>query len=153
VENDGATDRNHAGSGSVNATTAGRVLLAPPLISELVITAMIRTMALLSVVALPGLLACAHHARADSGIERITLMLQGAGCAAVQAQLETAVGRLDGVRAVDDQSVPGHVLIDIEKGRVTAVQLIQRVNDLSTDPPCQAGLMESCITAGRIASQ
>jgi hypothetical protein len=89
-----------------------------------------------------------YQVAAGASIERTTLMLAGAGCQRLHEDVEEALRRLAGVRAVDTKSVPGHVLIDVERGRVTAEQLAAEVARLAgSDEFCRASVMESCITA------
>ncbi len=89
-----------------------------------------------------------HQVAAGSSIERVTLMLAGTGCQRVPQDVEEALMRLAGVRAVDSRSIPGHVLVDVDHGRVTAQQLAAEVDrSAGSDGLCRAGVMESCITA------
>jgi hypothetical protein len=86
---------------------------------------------------------------AQSAVERVTLMLNGSSCELSHPGIEEALKELPGVRTVDGHSIPGHLLIDVEKGRVTADELAHRVIEFSTaQSPCQASVMQSCITAG-----
>jgi len=84
---------------------------------------------------------------AGSSLERITLVLTGTGCQASN-EIEKAFNGLDGVRAVDGRSIPGHVLVDIERGRVTGAELVHHLAALeNARANCHASVMESCITA------
>ena len=86
---------------------------------------------------------------AESSLERITLLLTGTGCQASDENIEKAFNGLDGVRAVDGRSVPHHLLVDIERGRLTGAELAHRIAALADrGTTCQASVMESCITAG-----
>lgn len=98
-----------------------------------------------------ALLVMNQQAFAEPGTERLTLMLSGTGCEALRDQLSEILGGSEGVRAVDGRSIPGHLLVDVERGRVTAEQLVHRLADMTT--ACQVGLMESCITAGNRAAR
>ena len=80
--------------------------------------------------------------------ERITLMLSGSACTMSHGAIDHALQQTTGVRHIDLQAVPGHALIDIEAGTVTAEALEHQVNDiLSTRPACRAEIMKSCISA------
>ena len=93
-----------------------------------------------------------HPTFAESTVERVTLMLTGSECGSSLSHIEAALRELPGVRALDGYSIPGHMLIDVDKGRVTADELAHMVTELSmAQSPCQASVMESCITAGIIA--
>jgi hypothetical protein len=84
--------------------------------------------------------------------ERITVMLTGSSCRESQQTFETALRQTDGVVAVDGNSVPGHLLIDVEEGRTSPHDLVTIVYR-STHVPlsCQVEVMQSCITAPRLA--
>nr|MBI3612251.1 hypothetical protein [Nitrospirota bacterium] len=84
----------------------------------------------------------------EAGSSRIALSVTGEACARQQAAIEAALKQLPGVRAVDFRSVPGHILVDVEEGRVTADQAASTVNGLKVqDGACTAQEMKSCITA------
>jgi hypothetical protein len=83
--------------------------------------------------------------------ERIALMLTGQGCREAQQTLETTLRESDGVFAVDVNSVPGHLLIDVEEGKTSAHDILTVVQKtIGTALPCQAEVMQSCITAPRL---
>ncbi|MBM4132835.1 MAG: hypothetical protein FJ245_03615 [Nitrospira sp.] len=84
----------------------------------------------------------------EAGDHRIALSLTGKTCDRQRATIETALKMLPGVHAVDVRSVPGHILVDLEEGRVTADQAVSTVNGLKArDGSCAAQEMKSCITA------
>jgi len=85
-------------------------------------------------------------AQAES--ERITLIFSGAGCQTHHEHIEEMLRQLEGVRTVDGQSISGHLLIDIERGRITAEELARRASDMADT--CRADVMASCITAGTL---
>lgn len=86
---------------------------------------------------------------AQSPLERVTLMLNGSACESFSPTLEVALKELPGVRTVDGNSVPGHLLIDVERELVTADELARRViKFLTAQSFCQVSVMRSCITAG-----
>lgn len=87
-----------------------------------------------------------YHAFAKE--ERITLMLTGPACTQSHGAIGKTLEQTAGVRHVDLQAVPGHALVDIEAGTVTAETLENHVNDiLTTHPSCRAEIMKSCISA------
>ncbi|MDE3036431.1 MAG: heavy-metal-associated domain-containing protein [Nitrospirota bacterium] len=84
----------------------------------------------------------------EAGSSRIALSVTGAGCDRQRSAMEAALKQLPGVRAVDSRTVPGHVLIDVEEGRVTAADLAAAVNEIAGQGnSCLAEAMQSCITA------
>lgn len=86
---------------------------------------------------------------AQPPVERVTLMLNGSGCESFSPSLEVALKELPGVRIVDGHSVPGHLLIDIEREQVTTDELARKVIEFpAAQNPCQVSVMQSCITAG-----
>lgn len=97
------------------------------------------------------LLTTTQQAFAEPGTERITLMLSGTGCEAIRDQLPEILRGAEGVRAVDGDSIPGHLLVDVDRGHVTAEALVHRVAEKTT--ACQASVMESCITAGNLPAR
>ena len=80
--------------------------------------------------------------------ERITLMLTGPACTENHAAISQALEQTTGVRHVDLQAVPDHILVDVETGTVTAEALEEQVNSiLATHVSCRAEIMKSCISA------
>ena len=80
--------------------------------------------------------------------ERVTLMLTGPACTESHAAISHALEQTTGVRHVDLQAVPGHILVDVETGSVTAEALENQVNGiLATHSSCRAEIMKSCISA------
>lgn len=75
--------------------------------------------------------------------ERLTLMITGSACPI--EFLEQALRSEPHVKSVDAHSVPGHVLVDVEKGSVKIEQLCHRIKQLSEDR-CKAEPMKGCIT-------
>jgi hypothetical protein len=80
--------------------------------------------------------------------ERVALAVQNATCG---SRLDEFITRMRGqhvVRAVDSSSVPGHILIDVERGKVLPEELQEMWNrwagELTT---CRVEIMRSCITA------
>ncbi|MEK7235400.1 MAG: hypothetical protein AAB242_02190 [Nitrospirota bacterium] len=80
--------------------------------------------------------------------ERIALMLTGTHCREAQQTLEPALRQTDGVFAVDGTSIPGHLLLDVEEGKISAHNILTVVQTtLGTALSCQVEIMQSCITA------
>lgn len=80
--------------------------------------------------------------------ERIVFMFTGPACTQNYAAIGHTLKQIMGVRHVDFQAVPGHVLIDIETGTVTAEALEHQVTTGLTAPSsCRAEIMKSCISA------
>jgi hypothetical protein len=83
--------------------------------------------------------------------ERIALMLTGPHCREALQTLETDLRQTEGVYAVDGDSVPGHLLIDVEEGKTSAHDILTVVHKtIGTTLPCQVEVMQSCITAPRL---
>ncbi|MDP3595410.1 MAG: hypothetical protein Q8S75_00255, partial [Nitrospirota bacterium] len=80
--------------------------------------------------------------------ERIALMLTGTDCHGAQQTLVTALQQTDGVFAVDGTSVPGHLLLDVEEGNVSARDMLTVAQTtIGTALSCHIEIMQSCITA------
>lgn len=80
--------------------------------------------------------------------ERIALMLTGSHCRETQETLQTTLRQTDGVFAVDGDSVPGHLLIDVEEGKASARNMLSVAQTiLGTAHSCHVEIMQSCITA------
>lgn len=103
--------------------------------------ALLTTICMALLISLPPLSAAAPK-------ERIALMLSGSQCQEAQQTLEPVLRQTEGVFAVDGTSVPGHLLLDVEEGKVSA-QDMRRVaqTTLGTALSCQIEIMQSCITA------
>lgn len=85
---------------------------------------------------------------ADLPKERIALILTGPDCREAQQTLTLALQQTDGVFAVNSDSVPGHLLIDIEGGKRSAQDMLTVVQAAVTTPlSCHVEIMQSCITA------
>ncbi|MDE3050546.1 MAG: hypothetical protein KGJ48_11685 [Nitrospirota bacterium] len=90
------------------------------------------------------------HSPASAGApkERIALMVTGSNCGQVQLTLEAALRKTDGVFAVDGNSVPGHLLIDVVVGKTSEHDLLTVVHTtIGTALSCRVEVMQSCITA------
>lgn len=88
---------------------------------------------------------------ATSSLQRVTLMLTGSECDSFGREIEPGLQKIPGVRLLDGQSVPGHLLIDVDPEMVTSDDLVHRIAELrrsAGQTACQASVMQSCITAG-----
>lgn len=83
--------------------------------------------------------------------ERIALMLTGHHCHDAQQSLEVAMRQAEGVVAVYSDTIPGHLLIDIEDDKTSSAAL-RTAAQHSIAPPlsCQVEVMQSCITAPKL---
>ncbi len=100
-----------------------------------------------AVCVLLAVLSCSP-ASADAQQERIALMLTGPACREAQQTIETILRRTDGVFAVDGASVPEHLLIDVEAGKISAQDLLTITQKtIAAGLSCQVEIMRSCITA------
>lgn len=92
------------------------------------------------------------HSPASAGPpkERITLMLTGSGCREAQQAVETTLQQTDGVFAVDGNSIPGHLLIDVEEGKTSAHDILTAVQTTNTPLSCQVEVIQSCTTAPKL---
>jgi len=96
---------------------------------------------------LVGLMSCLS-CMAFAMEERVTLMLTGATCTQSHTAIDSTLKQITGVRHVDLQAIPGHILVDIETGVVTADVLEDKVNNiLATQPSCLAEIMKTCISS------
>lgn len=86
-------------------------------------------------------------ARAESGHERVALMLTGPDCLSSRQQVISALERQTGVLRADPDLMPGHVLIDIVRQHLTEEALAAIANQAIGGGQCQAEVMKSCITA------
>lgn len=55
--------------------------------------------------------------------QKITLMLGGSYCDLYLGEVESAVKKMPGVKAIDLKSMKGHVIVTVESEKVTAKQL------------------------------
>ena len=72
------------------------------------------------------LLKAALEATAGSDA-KVTLMLGGKFCDSYLGEVETALKKVPGVKAVDLKSMKGHAIVDTEAGKVTPGQLTDAV--------------------------
>lgn len=78
-------------------------------------------------------------------------MLTGSNCHEAQQTLETALQKTDGVLAVDGNSIPRHLLIDVEEGKTSTHDILTVVHTTIGAPlSCQVEVMQSCISAPKL---
>ncbi len=87
-------------------------------------------------------------ALADTSPERVALSLVGNDCSSRRQTISLALTQVQGVTGVDLESVPDHVLVDIERGVVMPENLRAAVAErLNVGTQCRAEIMTSCISA------
>lgn len=80
---------------------------------------------------------------------REALRLEGTACREDRAGIRQTLLKRPGVIAVDAQSVPGYLLIDVVAGMVTSEELTEVVNRRDRgEGTCRAEPMQSCISPG-----
>jgi mercuric ion binding protein len=77
--------------------------------------------------------ACAMATPAFASEQKITLMLGGKFCEAYLGDVEAALAKLSGVKAVDLKSMKGHAVVTIDGEKVKAGQLAAAVNGVKGD--------------------
>jgi hypothetical protein len=96
-----------------------------------------------------GLLTAVWSTPVDAADRREALMLQGTGCWADRDSIRQTLLELSGVNAVDAESVPDYLLIDVVAGMVASEELMEAVNRLyAGEGTCRAEPMQSCISPG-----
>lgn len=92
-----------------------------------------------AVICTAGLLA----SMAEAANRQVTLMLGGTSCETHVKEVRAALKRVDGVRAVDFDSMPGHAIVLVEAGRVKPEQLMAAVGGVKgTNWHCTAEVMK-----------
>jgi copper chaperone CopZ len=77
--------------------------------------------------------ACTMATPAFAGEQKIILMLGGKFCEAYLGDVDGALVKLSGVKAVDFKSMKGHAVVTIDGGKVKADQLAAAVNGIKGD--------------------
>jgi copper chaperone CopZ len=78
-----------------------------------------------------------------AGEQRITLMLGGSYCDLYLGEVESAVKKVSGVKAVDFKSMKGHAVVTVEGDKTTSKQLVEAVNNIKGDGwHCHAKVMK-----------
>ena len=63
-----------------------------------------------------------------AGGQKVTLVLGGKFCDSYPEDVETALKKVSGVKAVDLKSMPGHAVVEVEPGKAKPDQLVAAVN-------------------------
>lgn len=85
---------------------------------------------------------------AEPSHERVALFLSGQDCVSQRRPIVSALSAVSGVRHVDPDSVPDHVLVDVDGGAVAPEALKSAADrSLPGDGPCRIEIMKSCISA------
>lgn len=75
--------------------------------------------------------------------QKVMLMLGGTYCDLYLGDVESALKKLAGVKAVDFKGMKGHAIVMVESGKTTATQLAQAVNGVKGDGwHCSAEVMK-----------
>ena len=88
-------------------------------------------------------LMCAMATPVFAGEEKVMLMLGGKYCDAYLGNVQDALTKVAGVKAVDFKSMKGHAVVTIESGKVKPAQLVTVVNGVKGDSwYCTAEVMK-----------
>jgi mercuric ion binding protein len=63
-----------------------------------------------------------------AGGQKVTLVLGGKFCDSYPEDVEMALKKVSGVKAVDLKSMPGHAVVEVESGKAKPDQLVAAVN-------------------------
>jgi len=77
--------------------------------------------------------ACAMATPVSAGEEKVMLMLGGKYCDAYVSNVQDALTKVAGVKAVDLKSMKGHAVVTIDSGKVKPAQLVTTVNGVKGD--------------------
>jgi copper chaperone CopZ len=77
--------------------------------------------------------ACAMATPVFAGEEKVVRMLGGKFCEAYLGDVEVALSKVSGVKAVDLKSMKGHAVLTVESGKVKPTQLVTAVNGVKGD--------------------
>jgi hypothetical protein len=106
-------------------------------------------MSLFKVCIVLGMLTSIWSWPVDAAELREAFMLQGTACWKDRHSIRQTLLKLSGVKAVDAQSVPGYLLVDVVAGTVTSEELSEAVNRADgVEGNCRAEPMQSCISPG-----
>jgi periplasmic mercuric ion binding protein len=78
-------------------------------------------------------LTCALATPVFAGEEKVMVMLGGKFCEAYLGDVEAALTKLSGVKAVDVKSMKGHAVVTLDGKKVSAGQLAAAVNGVKGD--------------------
>ena len=76
---------------------------------------------------------CAITTPAFSADEKVMIMLGGKYCDAYLGNVQDALTKVAGVKAVDVKSMAGHAVVTIDSGKVKPEQLVTAVNGVKGD--------------------
>ena len=86
---------------------------------------------------------CAMATPVFAGEEKVMLMLGGKYCDAYLGNVQDALTKVGGVKAVDFKSMKGHAVVTVESGKVKPEQLVTVVNGVKGDSwHCTAEVMK-----------
>jgi mercuric ion binding protein len=77
--------------------------------------------------------ACAMATPVLAGEEKVMIMLGGRYCDAYLGNVQDALTKVAGVKAVDMKSMKGHAVVTVESGKVKPDQLVTAVNGVKGD--------------------
>ena len=87
--------------------------------------------------------ACAMVTPVFAGEEKVMLMLGGKYCDAYLGNVQDALTKVAGVKAVGVKSMKGHAVVSVESGKVKPEQLVTAVNGVKGDTwYCTAEVMK-----------
>jgi copper chaperone CopZ len=90
-----------------------------------------------------GSLWAAEQKNPPAGGQKVTLMLGGKFCDSYPDDVETALKKVPGVKAVDLKSMPSHAVVEVEPGKAKPDQLVAAVNGVKgSGGHCTAQLMK-----------
>ncbi len=90
-----------------------------------------------------ALASCLWAEPALAGDQKVTLMLGGKFCDLYQGEIETALKKVIGVKAMDFKSMKGHVIVTVDGGKVKEKQLTDAVNAVKGEGwYCKAEVMK-----------
>ena len=78
-------------------------------------------------------LTCAMATPVFAGEEKVMIMLGGKYCDAYLGNVQDALTKVAGVKAVDVKSMKGHAVVSVESGKVKPEQLVTAVNGVKGD--------------------
>jgi copper chaperone CopZ len=90
-----------------------------------------------------GSLWAAEQKSPPAGGQKVTLMLEGKFCDNYPEEVEMALKKVPGVKAVDLKSMPRHAVVEVEPGKAKPDQLVTAVNGVKGSGwYCTAKLMK-----------
>jgi mercuric ion binding protein len=77
--------------------------------------------------------ACAMATPVFAGEQKVTLMISGKFCETYLGDVDSALAKISGVRAVDVKSMKGHAVVTMDGEKVKVGQLAAAVNGVKGD--------------------